>query len=207
MNRQLPHMVSWAHAFAADVLTPGGSAVDLTVGRGQDTLFLFEKLGPEGMIVGFDIQEEALSATEALLSAAGARVGRFSPERSSLCAGSGVHLICDNHADLGRYLTVAPQVVLANFGYLPGGGRGVVTAVASSRLALEAALDALAPGGRLIAVVYLGHDEGRRESQMIDTLGAGLCSRLFHVLRLDVPNRRDSPYLMVIEKRRRRTEG
>ena len=207
MTRQLPHMVSWSHAFAAEVLTPGGLAVDLTVGRGQDTLFLFGKLGPEGMIVGFDIQEEALSAAGELLAAAGAQVSRLAPGAGSFCAAPGVHLICDSHAELGRYLPVAPQVVLANFGYLPGGDRRVVTAVASSRLALNAALDALAPGGRLIAVIYTGHDEGRRESQMIDALAAGLCSRLFHVLRLEVPNRRRSPYLMVIEKRRRGTEG
>ena len=99
-------------------------------------------------------------------------------------------------------MPVEPQGGSANFGYLQGGDRGGVTGVARRRLALNAALDALAPGGRLIAVIYTGHDEGRRESQMIDVLAAGLCSRLFHVLRLEVPNRRHSPYVMVIEKRR-----
>ena len=102
-----------------------------------------------------------------------------------------------------RYLPGAPQVVPANLGYLPGGDRNIATHAQSSRLALEAALEALAPGGRLAAVVYVGHAEGVREREMVDALVGGLCARLFHVLRLEVPNRREAPYLLVVEKRNR----
>ena len=200
-------MVSWAHAFAAEVLTPGGAAVDLTVGRGQDTLFLFQRLGPEGTIIGFDVQKEALADTAALLEDAGARVKNFSARKKPLPPTPQVSLICASHAEVGRYVAIAPQVVLANLGYLPGGDRGIATRVESSRLALQTSLALLAPGGRLIVVVYVGHEEGARESQMIEAWAAQLCSRSFYVLRLENFNRHQSPYLIVIERRTRSAGG
>ncbi|MDT8367253.1 MAG: hypothetical protein RRA15_12330 [bacterium] len=57
----------WSHIVLAEVPQSGDTAVDLTVGNGKDTLFLWESVGPEGCDVGFDIQTEALEKASVLL--------------------------------------------------------------------------------------------------------------------------------------------
>ncbi|MEG1849457.1 MAG: class I SAM-dependent methyltransferase, partial [Oscillospiraceae bacterium] len=56
---------------AKDELTaranPAGVYVDFTMGRGRDTLFLC-RLAPKGTVYAFDVQQEALDSTAALLA-------------------------------------------------------------------------------------------------------------------------------------------
>ncbi|MGB8954274.1 MAG: class I SAM-dependent methyltransferase, partial [Tumebacillaceae bacterium] len=138
-------------------LQEGDIAVDATVGKGHDTLFLAERVGESGRVYGFDIQEQALAYAQARLKEAGSD-GR-------------VELLLESHA---RMLDVVPvemhgrvKAVTFNFGYLPGGDRSVVTTSSSSVPALRAALDLLAPGGIVTAAVYSGHEEGKAETEAI----------------------------------------
>ena len=55
-----------ARDFLRQVLRPGDTAVDATVGKGRDLLFLTECVGEGGRVLGFDIQPEALAAAEKL---------------------------------------------------------------------------------------------------------------------------------------------
>lgn len=195
-------MITWSRDFIGEVLSEGDLAVDLTAGTGRDTLFLFQKVGYEGTVVAFDIQEEAIARTARLLSDAGARVFAEAPEGLSAGIEPGVHLIHDCHSNIDLYLDKAPKGVIANLGYLPGGDTQIITEVETTRSALEKGMEILAPGGRMVVVVYVGHPGGREEGQMLEDVLSELSSKQWHVLRLNVMNRRDSPYLLVAEKRR-----
>ena len=57
------------------------------------------------------------------------------------------------------------DAVMFNFGWLPGADHGVFSHAESSIPALEAALDALRPGGVLSAILYSGRVIGSDEKQ------------------------------------------
>ncbi len=46
----------------------GDVAIDATVGNGFDTLFLAQRVGSQGLIFGFDIQEQAIASTRKRLA-------------------------------------------------------------------------------------------------------------------------------------------
>lgn len=201
MSFQLPHIISWAHRFVSEVLAPGDLAVDLTAGRGRDSLVLYRAVGEEGCVLAFDIQNEALKDTAALLEEHGAKV-TLSPEGALPASARGVWLAHDDHAALSSYLPRPPRGVIANLGYLPGGDLQLVTRPESTRAALEAVIASLPVGGRLVCVVYIAHPGGTDEAAAVEQLLGGLSSRDWFVLRLQVENRHQAPYLLVAEKRR-----
>ena len=45
-----------AHRFIQEHLSPGGFCIDATAGRGYDTAFLCQIVGPAGRVLAFDIQ-------------------------------------------------------------------------------------------------------------------------------------------------------
>ncbi len=67
--------------------------------------------------------------------------------------------------------------------------------------ALQQSCDLLAPGGRLVVVVYPGHPGGTEEGAAVENLFARLDDRCFQVLQLKIINRSDAPFLLVAEKR------
>ena len=87
--------------------------IDATCGNGGDTAFLCRLAGPEGRVLGFDIQPEAVTSTRARL------------KKQGLTA----ELICDSHANLLQYVRPGTaDIVMFNFGWLPGAG-GVLSAI------------------------------------------------------------------------------
>ena len=86
----MPYELRSARFLARDallqVVQPGSTVVDATMGNGDYTLFLAELTGPEGLVYAFDIQEGALESTGKLLAEHKVR------ER--------VKLFCRSHADL-----------------------------------------------------------------------------------------------------------
>ena len=195
-------MVSWSHRLLADVLSPGDLALDLTAGTGRDALFLFHRLGPRGRILAFDIQREALLRTESLLARAGARVFFRSPSAPRALFSPGVHLIHDSHSEISSYLAESPRGIVANLGFLPGGDPQVRTRTESTLEALKQSLGLLAPGGRMAVTVYTGHPGGTEEGVAVEALFGHLPSHDWQVLKLQPPNRREAPFLVVAEKRR-----
>ena len=77
--------------------------IDATCGNGGDTAFLCRLAGPEGRVLGFDIQPGAVTSTRARL------------EKQGLTA----ELICDSHANLLQYVRPGTaDIVMFNFGWL-----------------------------------------------------------------------------------------
>ena len=105
-----------------------------------------------GRVLGFDIQPEAIASTRQNLA------------RKGLAA----ELHCDSHANLLQYVQPGTvDAVMFNFGWLPGADHGVFSHAQSSILALEAALEALRPGGVLSAILYSGKVIGSDEKTEI----------------------------------------
>lgn len=198
MSRPLSRIVSWSQQLLAEVLSPGDLAVDLTAGNGYDTLMLGRSVGPAGRVLAFDLQPEALQNSSARLQADGLEVRRL--KAPSAASPPGVSLILASHADLADWCNEAPRAIIANLGYLPGGDRSLITRPESTLAALQAGCRLLAAGGRMAIVVYSGHPGGRDEAEVVEGFFAGLNESEFEVLRLEVANRPQAPFLLVAGK-------
>lgn len=196
----LTRIVAWAHELLAPALHSGDLAVDLTAGRGRDTLFLFHQVGPTGRVLSFDVQPAALLQTETLLTTAGAVVHWHDSVRAPDCSAPGVHLLGVGHERLSDYLDAPPRAVIANLGYLPGGPHEIATAAETTRKALDHAYASLVPGGRLAVVAYPGHAGGAAEAAMVEAFFARLPVAAWLTLRLTLPNAPDGPLLLVAQK-------
>ena len=157
VRRRTPDLtaVKFVQDFLAARLVHPQLCVDATCGNGGDTAFLCRLIAPEGRVLGFDIQPEAIASTRARLEQAGVPAGQYA-------------LHCDSHAHLLQYVQPGTaDAVMFNFGWLPGADHGVFSHAQSSIPALEAALEALRPGGVLSAILYSGKVIGSDEKTEI----------------------------------------
>ena len=168
-RRRTPDLtaVKFVQDFLTSRLAEPKLLVDATCGNGGDTAFLCRLAGKEGRVLGFDIQPEAIASTERNLAA----------------KGLSAELHCDSHANLLQYVTPGTaDAVMFNFGWLPGADHKVFSHASSSIPALEAALDALRPGGVLSAILYsgrvIGSDEKTEILNWMRTLPLSRCTVL-----------------------------
>ena len=161
-----------ARYLARDVLAravePGDAVIDATMGNGHDTLFLCEAVGPEGRVYAFDVQEQAVTSTEALLR----ENGVLDRARLYLCG----------HQHMDEYVKEQVRAAVFNLGWLPGGDHTVTTLWETTRIAIEKSLSLLLPLGMLVVCAYPGHPEGDRERAELTTLLYGLSNRRYNVL-------------------------
>lgn len=187
MSRGLDSAVHLVQQFLSCSVQSGGTSVDATAGRGNDTLFLARLTGPEGRVFSFDIQEDALLSTRALLESAG--------------MADRVTLIKAGHENMERYVSGPVDSVIFNLGYLPGGKHSFITKPDSTVRALQAALRLLRAGGRAGLVIYTGHPGGMEEYEAVEKTSAGLDCALFSVIKIVLLNRAaTAPVVIVIEK-------
>jgi len=154
VRRRTPDLtaVKFVQDFLAARLADPRLCIDATCGNGGDTAFLCRLVGEGGRVLGFDIQPEAIVSTRQNLA------------RKGLAA----ELHCDSHANLLQYVQPGTvDAVMFNFGWLPGADHGVFSHAQSSIPALEAALEALRPGGVLSAILYSGKVIGSDEKTEI----------------------------------------
>lgn len=150
--------------------------IDATCGNGGDTAFLCRLTAPEGRVLGFDIQPEAIASTRARLEQAGVPAGQYA-------------LHCDSHAHLLQYVQPGTaDAVMFNFGWLPGADHAVFSTADSSIPALEAALQAVRPGGVVSAILYSGQVIGSGEKQAVLAWLRALPLKDFTVLVCDFAN-------------------
>lgn len=163
--------------------------VDATLGNGYDTLWLATmKKRDDAQIYGFDIQTEAISNTKR----------RLSENNVDL---QNIHLIHDTHAHLDRYIVEEIDMILFNFGYLPGGDKSITTKTDSSLVAIEKGLEKLALHGLAILVTYPGHEEGAIEDTAVHHFVSGLPWKQYKVFTYQLLNNtKKPPIVYAIEK-------
>lgn len=146
-----------AHRILDEWLKPGDVAIDATVGNGNDTAFLLRKLGPNGRVYGFDIQQEALNCTLERLSGTGLI--------------STLTLIQASHADMSDHIPQEQHgrvvACMFNLGYRPGGIKSVTTQSTSTLAALNSAVGLLDGGGLITVLAYPGHADGEQEANQV----------------------------------------
>ncbi|MEA3464489.1 MAG: class I SAM-dependent methyltransferase [Thermodesulfobacteriota bacterium] len=201
INNPLIDMIDRAHLLLNEVLNPGDFGIDLTAGRGHDTLWLAQQVTAQhkGNVLAFDIQRQAIDSTSKRLATAGFSVRQLTENQQ--VAPQGVSLYHGCHSQLPQQLDQAPKAIIANFGYLPGSDHATTTTANSSCAAIDQATQLLATGGRIALVLYTGHSGATQECSAIEQLCSQLDSKQWQVLRLQPMNRNNAPYLLVLEKR------
>ena len=162
-------------------------AVDATAGNGHDTLFLAASTQPDCRIWALDIQAQALEKTKARLKEAQLEA------KVTLCRHS--------HAELLEVIPEAPDCIVFNLGYLPGGDHTMTTQAATTLPALEQALQLLRPGGWCSVMVYPGHEAGKIERQLLFKWASSLervkaSASHWHMLN----HQEGAPELLLLEK-------
>lgn len=170
------------HDFLRRQVKPGAFCIDATAGKGRDTALLCRLAGTEGRVLAFDVQQDAIAQTRALLDAEGLTA----------------EVVLDSHANMAQY--AAPESVdciVFNFGRLPGGDPKIFTTVDSSLPAIDAGLALLRPGGVMALAIYYGKENGYDEKNAILEHLKSLNDRMFTVLACDWLNRKHDPPLPI----------
>lgn len=201
MKHSLNRIISWGHELLGEIVAPGDLAVDLTAGRGQDSLALLRMVGSTGQVVAFDLQHAALVATQQRLQAAGAQVRWHESGAVPLPREAGVDLLSACHGTFAAAVPGRPTAVIANLGYLPGSDQQLITQPETTISALRQSVAKLADGGRLAVVAYPGHPGGAAEALSVADFFGALDPLVFDVLNLQLSNRQQAPALFVAEKK------
>lgn len=135
----LPTAMRYSHTLLKEVVQPGHTAVDATMGNGFDTELLASLVGPTGQVFAFDIQEQALQATKKRLT-----------EKELLPQ---VQLIHQGHETLADVVSGPVHAAIFNLGYLPKGDKAIITLPDTTKTALEALLTRLVPKGRISSAI------------------------------------------------------
>ncbi|MCH2209750.1 MAG: FAD-dependent oxidoreductase [Fuerstiella sp.] len=174
----------------ASVLSHGDVVIDATVGNGFDTCFLSAHVGPAGHVYGFDIQHQAIQATQKRLNAAQL---------------TNVKLLSYSHAEISRHVTTSVSGAMFNLGYLPRGDHSIVTQADSTITALKQLQQLLKPGGMITVLAYRGHEGGPEETGAVESWLQEQTECL--VERIDShQSRSTSPILFILVKRSQQTE-
>ncbi len=185
-------MTALAQKMIAEVIRPGDFALDATVGNGLDTFFLADQVGPQGQVIGFDIQETAHQNTNLLLGEAGLLAR--------------VKLVHAGHENLLRHLPETwkghLKAVMFNLGYLPRGDKRIITTPQTTLPALKAAAGCLGSGGRMSVVIYPGHEGGAEEAEAVVEWAQNLPQLDYEVELIVSPTAKpEAPRLLAITRR------
>lgn len=156
-------------------------AVDATIGNGHDIEFLLKQNFKK--VVGFDVQAQAITATEHRLKAA--KLLNY-------------QLIKDGHQNIHRHINETIQCCIFNFGYLPKADKSVTTRAETSILAIHCAIELLDRNGLISLICYPGHEQGAIETKAIQQTLDSLTDSLTVKQYLDDKPQPQAPILYTI---------
>ncbi len=171
-----------AKQYVARNANPEGIYVDFTMGHGRDTDFLCS-LAPKGKVYAFDVLQEAIDDTRALLKSKGYK---------------NYKLIHDGHENVRKYINEPIDGGIFNLGYFPGGDRTKHTMRYTTVKALFDALELLKKGGTVVVTVYPGHLEGEAEGNLLYEHLSNYRQKEFGIMAHRMINSPSSPYIFEI---------
>lgn len=178
------HTTNIAKLFICKNLKKGSTAIDATMGRGNDTLTLCKLVGKKGKVLAFDIQSEALESTKKLL------LDHKTYEVATL--------ILDGHENMHKYANEESiDCITFNFGYLPKGDHSICTKPKTSILAVQQALKLLKVGGVISLCIYHGGDTGFDEKNSLLSYIKTIDCHKYTVFMGDFINRPNNPPIFV----------
>lgn len=177
--------INVAQAVLIDPLRRAKCIVDATAGNGNDTLFLAQRSGQDAIIYAFDIQQEAIRATE----------------MKTIAFKDKIQYILDSHINLDKYIPSEIDIAIFNLGYLPGGNHEITTMPETTLESIEKAVLKLSINGLIVIIAYPGHEAGNEEFFCIDDYLKNLPMKKFTVgLYRMINHSNKSPVLYIVEK-------
>lgn len=180
----------FSHSLLKEIVTEGAIVVDATMGNGNDTAFLAALVGASGKVYAFDIQKQAVENTRSKLA--------------SLDLAERATLLNQGHETVATILPSGTPLTAAifNLGYLPKSDKQIITKPTTTKQALDSLLRYLVPKGRIIVVVYYGHDGGQAELDVVHSYCQKLSQESYNVLSYQFINQKNNPpILFCIEKK------
>ena len=163
----------------------GSICIDATAGRGNDTLFLAELSGSTGHVTAFDIQQEAVDSTLALLEEHGL---------SDRC-----DVLLKSHSDMDQlFQEESVDCITFNFGWLPKGDHNISTNKDTSIAAIEKGLRLLKNGGIMTLIIYYGRETGFEEKDAILGFLPTIDPQLYTVVEMPFVNRPNCPPIPIV---------
>lgn len=156
--------------------------IDATIGNGHDTLTLCQKVD-KGHVFGFDIQDQAIVNTRKLLH----EFNNFTLYKKSH------EYIYDTLSQYENKISL----ILFNLGYLPGDNKNITTKSKTTIKAIEESLKLLNNKGKILIVIYPGHEEGKKEALYINKW-LKKNTKINHKFYKNT-NNKIAPYLLVIK--------
>ena len=140
-------------------------------------------------VYAFDIQELAIKNTTNLVAEA---------ELSDKC-----EVILDSHFEFDKYIDEKIRAVVFNLGYLPNADHEITTLAGTTLATIKKFLSHLEIGGRIIIVVYWGHENGKVEKEALLNELQNLDQKQAEVLIYQFINQKNNaPFIIAIEKRK-----
>lgn len=168
-------------------LNDGDTAVDCTMGNGNDTAFLCSLVGKSGKVYAFDIQESAVINTRKKLM-----------ELNLL---ERAELILDGHQNIDKYVKENVKLIIFNLGYLPKGNHEITTKKETTIEAVKKCLNILDMNGIILLAVYYGHENGKGEKAALEDFTSGLNQKEYSVVKISFANQiNNPPELICIER-------
>lgn len=172
-----------------DAISEGDVVIDATMGNGNDTKYLAEKVCESGFVYSFDVQEIAIKNTTKLIN------------KNNLQ--DRVKLILDGHQNISKYVSEPISCALFNLGYLPRADHSVITKPDTTIEAIKQCLDLLKPHGIVSLAVYTGHEGGELEGSAVLEFVSNLDQTYFNVLKSSFINQKNNPpHIIMIEKKK-----
>jgi tRNA A58 N-methylase Trm61 len=174
--------------YLEQIINEGDIVVDATMGNGYDTKYLAQKVGENGFVYSFDVQEEAIKSTAKKL------------EKENL--DKRVKLILDGHENMDKYVEKEVSCIVFNLGYLPRAKHRIITKPNTTIKAIEHSLKLLKPHGVVSISIYTGHEGGMDEKNSVYDFVKNLDQSDFDVLECGFVNQiNNPPQLVLIEKK------
>ncbi|MQR95203.1 class I SAM-dependent methyltransferase [Fictibacillus phosphorivorans] len=189
---KLEGVLPFARTLLRSFCEEGDIVIDATCGNGNDTLFLSKLVGESGHVFAFDVQEQAIANSKQRL------IDQKADQNVTFFHASHDELTTQLPSDLHTKITAA----IFNLGYLPGSDKSITTTGSSTIGAIEQLLQLLKPEGVIILVIYHGHEEGKREKELVMNYVKQLDQKQAHVLQYEFINQKnDPPFVVAIERR------
>lgn len=202
-------ITQWVHKQLLLAAEHWDCCVDATAGKGNDTLFLCKNSKPIGKIFAFDIQPQAIEATEELLKKHDivvkndTKVEQSSQNEKDAEQQVKAHLILDGHENMDQYIEAETvDVIMFNLGYLPGGDHAVATKSKTTISAIQKGLFLLKSGGIMSICIYSGGDSGFEERDSVLDFLKTLDDKLYTVIVSGFYNKPNNPPIPVLIMKR-----
>ena len=177
-NRSILNMVK---KICNENITKNDYVVDMTIGNGNDTLFLANL---SKKVFGFDIQDTAIKNTKELLV------------KNNVLNYDLFNTSHDKINDVLKEYKNNIKLILFNLGYLPCGNKNITTNHKTTLDAVKNSFSMLSNDG-LILIVFYPHPEGKLEAEyVIKYLNEN--NKSFKIYKNT--SNEDAPYLVVINK-------